>query len=150
MLSSLKCSGWLSEGILFYVNQGVFINLITYQTRNVSCNPVVRPRLSGHIWYCGQKSRASFVRVWLRPRHEDANGFCRIWEKMISKYWLQILRIIPQNCIAHPYCARFSRHQRALARRVHIHNIYKMVAFSKRLGLLETNPRDFSETSTGT
>ena len=32
--------------------------------------------------------------------------------------------------------------------RVHIQNIYKMIAFSKRFGLQETNHRFYAETST--
>ena len=33
-----------------------------------------------------------------------------------------MLKVIPQYCIGHPYCARFLRHQRAQNERVNVHN----------------------------
>ena len=36
---------------------------------------------------------------------------------MLEKFRANVLKVIPQYCIAHPYCPRFSRHKR-----VHVHN----------------------------
>jgi len=62
---------------------------------------------------------------------------------MNSCFFSYYIKVIPQNFIAHPYCQGVYQGVRrtifaSLARaheRVHIHNVYKVVAFAERLGL---------------
>ena len=55
----------------------------------------------------------SSITIIYRPGHTN----------LMTHKWLTIgLKVISQYCIAHPYCARFLRHQRAQKKRVHVHN----------------------------
>ena len=73
-------------------------------------------QLSYVPWIAAQHSTEKNSGVWADESLECLNKLVFSFSKANLKAAFQVhvnVKVIPWYCIAHPYCARFSRHQRA-------------------------------------
>ena len=67
------------------------------------------------MWQNSPVCRRPVAVVQVQHGHkiESLGGILDFKQFYVQQFFHQQLKVIPQYCIAHPYCARFSRHQRA-------------------------------------
>ena len=93
-----------------------------------------------------QKSTNTDVFLWARVDYFSFRPMPSYNRKTIGSH----LKVIPQNCIAHLYCARFSRHKRALTSACTYTAYTKWWLFLNCLACEKQIINFSSETSTGT